>query len=143
MEIICREYRNSDYHEIVKLWLELYLSNPKRGDTQDIIEKTLQFGGKFFVLCLNNSIIGTSWITNDSRRLYLHHFGIKKEFQGKKFAWHLIKVSLSFAKESNMQIKLEVHKDNKIAIELYQKAGFERLGDYDVYIIRNPQTIGY
>lgn len=141
MEIICREYTADDYQQIVDLWLELDLTNPKRNDTQQQIEKTLEIGGKFFVLCLNNQIIGTSWITNDGRRLYLHHFGIKKQFQGQKLSWILLKESLKYAKQLDMQIKLEVHKDNFRAIQLYKQAGFEYLGDYLVYIIRNPQSI--
>jgi ribosomal protein S18 acetylase RimI-like enzyme len=36
-----------------------------------------------------------------------------------------------------MQIKLEVHEQNKIAINLYEKAGFKKLGNYKVYIIRD------
>jgi hypothetical protein len=28
-----------------------------------------------------------------------------------------------------------------VAVELYRKAGFEFLGDYDVYIIRDVQSI--
>jgi len=143
MEIICREYSPDDFSQIMKLWEELELASPKRGDTQETIEKTLLWGGKFFVLSTENKIIGTSWITNDSRRLYLHHFGIKKEFQGQKLAWYLIKASLEYSKKLNMQIKLEVHKNNIIATQLYKKAGFERLGDYDVYIIRNPQNIEF
>lgn len=143
MDINCRQYKSSDFIEIMNLWTELELANPQRGDTQQTIENTLKAGGKLFVLCLNNTIIGTSWITNDARRLYLHHFGIKKQYQGQKLAWYLIKASLQYAKQINMQIKLEVHKNNLIAVELYKKAGFERLGDYDVFIIRNPQTINF
>ncbi len=38
-------------------------------------------------------------------------------------------------------VKLEVHRSNKRAIELYKKAGFSYLGDYDVYIIRDATTV--
>jgi len=81
-------------------------------------------------------IIGTSWLTSDARRIYLHHFGIKPGYRGKGLADLLLKESLEYAKSTGLQIKLEVHKNNKNAIELYKKAGFKYLGDYDVYIIR-------
>jgi len=54
-------------------------------------------------------------------------------------ATSLLETSLAFAKETGLQIKLEVHQQNKKAIELYQKAGFINLGDYGVFIIRNYQ----
>jgi ribosomal protein S18 acetylase RimI-like enzyme len=44
-------------------------------------------------------------------------------------------------KEIGLQIKLEVHQSNERAINFYKKAGFKRLGDYDVYIIRDLQEI--
>ncbi len=53
----------------------------------------------------------------------------------------LLKESLKFVKEKGYQVKLEVHRSNRTAIELYKKAGFGYLGDYDIYIIRDIQSI--
>ncbi len=86
-------------------------------------------------------IIGTSWMTFDGRRLHLHHFGIDPVFQRRGLAKELLRESLRFAKEKGYQVKLEVHRSNAVAVELYRKAGFEYLGDYDVYIIRDIQSI--
>jgi ribosomal-protein-alanine N-acetyltransferase len=101
-------------------------------------------GGLMLVMCDDDnekSIIGTSWITFDGRRLHLHHFGIDPECQGRGLAKELLRESLRFVKETGYQVKLEVHRSNIAAIELYRKAGFEYLGDYDVYIIRDVQSI--
>jgi len=49
----------------------------------------------------------------------------------------LTKKSVEYAKDKGYQIKLEVHSTNKNAIEIYKNIGFERLGDYDIYIIRD------
>ena len=137
-----RDYKSSDYKNIVNLWTELGLANPKRGDTRETIEKTLQLGGKFLILeTTTGELIGTSWISNDGRRLYLHHFGIKKQYQGKGLSKILLNASLDFARQMNMQIKLEVHQKNIVAKNLYRKAGFEYLGDYEVWIIRKPKEI--
>jgi hypothetical protein len=43
--------------------------------------------------------------------------------------------------ETGMPIKLEVHRENAKAIGLYRRAGFVRLGDYDVYIVRDVAAI--
>ncbi len=138
-----RDYQPSDFEQIANLWIETGLGNPQRGDNHDVIETTINCGGKFIVLENKETkqILGTSWITNDGRRLYVHHCGIKPEFQGKGLANLLVEATLKYVKEKNLQVKLEVHKDNAKAIKLYKKYGFTYLGDYHVYIIRDVQNI--
>lgn len=80
-------------------------------------------------------------MTFDGRRIHLHHFGILPDYQGKGLANLLVESSLKFVKEKGYQVKLEVHESNLKAINLYKKAGFEYLGDYDVYIIRDISKI--
>ncbi len=137
------DYKKGDFEEIIRMWESLGLGNKVRGDDEKVILKTLELGGKFYTLKekQTNEIIGTSWITTDGRRLFLHHFGIRKDFQGKELSHFLLDKTLEFAKGRNMQIKLEVHKKNIIAQNLYKKTGFKYLGDYLVYIIRNVQNI--
>jgi len=89
----------------------------------------------------DDRITGTSWITFDGRRLHLHHFGITPAHQGRKLSALLLKESLRTVKEKGYQVKLEVHRTNETAVRIYKKAGFEYLGDYDVYIIRDIQSI--
>jgi len=138
-----REYAETDYTEITKLWESLGLGNATRGDDAYIIRRTIQLGGQLLLLIETNSnaIIGTSWLTVDGRRTYLHHFGIHIDFQGNGLAKILLGASLKLAKSYGMQIKLEVHKDNEKAVRLYTHAGFTYLGDYNVYIIRDISTI--
>lgn len=138
IEYNIRNYQTGDYMQIAELWNQTGLGDPKRGDDDEAIEKSLKWGAAFFVMEVKTTkeIIGTSWITNDGRRLYLHHFGIKPSFQQKGLSKSLLQKTLLFAKEQNMQIKLEVHIQNNKAIQLYEKADFKKLGDYVVYIIR-------
>jgi len=123
---------------VLPLWKETGLGDEKRGDDEQIILNTLKYGGKFILMLEQDTkqLIGTSWITNDQRRLYLHHFGIGKIFQGKGLSKPLLEESLKFAGKTGLQIKLEVHKDNSVARQLYEKYNFKYLGDYFVYIIR-------
>ncbi|MEA3495898.1 MAG: GNAT family N-acetyltransferase [Bacteroidota bacterium] len=136
MDFLIREYKKTDYPQIIELWEKLELASRKRGDNQSVIENTLKQKAKLFVIEFEDKIIGTSWITNDGRRLYLHHFGIDTEFQGYGLSKPLLKESLDFVKEVGLQIKLEVHKENFKAINLYRNSGFSYLGDYKVFIIR-------
>lgn len=138
-----RDYIKEDYVKIIPLWESLDLERPERGDNREIIENTIKGGGKLFIFedIETGEIIGTSWITNDQRRVYLHHFGIKSELQGKGLSKPLLEESLKFAKETGLQIKLEVHKTNIAALELYKKYNFKYLGDYEVYVIREFGSI--
>ena len=140
---IIRDFSVNDIKQINEIWQQTGLGNVERGDNEKVINNTIKIGGKFLVLenSEHNEIIGTSWITTDNRRLYLHHFGIKPKYQKKGLGMMLAKATLEFAKMKNMQIKLEVHKDNAAAIELYKKIGFKYLGDYKVFIIRDLEKI--
>jgi ribosomal protein S18 acetylase RimI-like enzyme len=144
MRPVIREYRDTDFREVSDLWEQTGMGGPVRGDDAATIQKTLQTGGRLLVLTLTEGekIVGTSWLTNDGRRLYLHHFGILPEYQGRGWSGMLLQASLDIARSANMQIKLEVHRTNKRAVEIYKKAGFRYLGDYEVYIIRDPNQQG-
>lgn len=140
---IIRDYHKGDFDSIIDLWQRTGLGDAKRGDDENTIEGSISIGGKMLILEEKNTakICGTSWMTFDGRRIHMHHFGIHPDFQGKRLSGMLLKQSLLFAKEKGYQIKLEVHRNNHKAAELYKKAGFNYLGDYDVYIIRKIQDI--
>jgi ribosomal protein S18 acetylase RimI-like enzyme len=134
-----RDYERKDYSQVAVVWQETGISTPGRGDTAAVIAGTLKHGGRLLVLQEKSSgtIIGTSWLTSDGRRLYLHHFAITPSYQGQGLSKLLLNASLKIAKQTGLQIKLEVHRDNAKAISLYKAYGFKRLGDYDIYIIRD------
>ncbi len=138
VNFIIRDFKKDDYNQVVKLWEETGMGGAFRGDNEILIERTIAIGGKLLVMenSDNGNIIGTSWLTNDGRRIYMHHFGIKPEYQGRGLSDYLAKESMKFAKEKDLQIKLEVHRQNIKALNLYKKYGFKYLGDYDVYIVR-------
>ena len=76
-------------------------------------------------------------------RLPSASIGVKPKFQNQGLGKRLTKESLKFAKGKGYQIKLEVHQTNKKAIEIYKNLGFTYLGDYDVYIIRDFDSINF
>ena len=138
MGFYVRNFESSDFDGVAYVWSETGVGNAKRGDNLQVIERTLAHDGAFFVLCgdTEDKIIGTAWLTNDSRRLYLHHFAVLPEFQGQGLSHLLMEKCVDFIRECGLQVKLEVHVENEVARNLYMKYGFARLGDYDVYIIR-------
>lgn len=137
-QIRLREYVSHDYPAIMGLWELTNLSTPERGDTEITIGKSIKMGGKFWVLedLSTDEIVGSCWVTNDSRRLYLHHLGIHPRYQQKGYGRMMSEKALKFAKELNMQIKLEVHAGNTNAVKLYKNLGFDDLDGYGVMIKR-------
>lgn len=136
--MIIRDYRRSDFNLLFRLWQELDMGAPERGDDPEVIDRTLKMGGRLLIMENpgNGSIIGSSWMTFDGRRIFLHHFGISKSYQGKGLGTELGLASLEFIREMNMQVKLEVHKDNLPAVRLYEKLGFSSFPGYEIYMIR-------
>jgi [ribosomal protein S18]-alanine N-acetyltransferase len=138
-----RDFTSEDFNQVNEIWELTAMGGKQRGDNLTVINKTLNNGAKLLVLIEKETekVIGTSWMTHDFRRIYLHHFGIHPEHQRLGLGEFLAETSIQFAKEQKMQIKLEVHKDNIAAIKLYEKIGFNYLGDYFVYIIRDVESI--
>lgn len=139
--IITRDYTGEDYPQLLKLWKETGIGNPERGDNEKVIRNCLKIGGKLFVMedTDRGILVGTCWITFDGRRMHLHHFAIKPEYQGKKLGVRLGNEVLEYLKKAGHQVKLEVHKDNLIAKKLYKKLGFFAYTNYDIFMIRNIQ----
>lgn len=125
-----------DFNLAKELWQQTGIENPARGDSFDILLSTISYNGKLLGLFDNNFLIGTVWLTDDGRRLYLHHMAIDQKYQGKGLANILMDECIKIAQNRKRQIKLEVHKNNNVAINLYQKYNFDNLGDYFVMINR-------
>jgi ribosomal protein S18 acetylase RimI-like enzyme len=141
-EIIIGNYVSSDYPYVEELWQKTGLGGSVRGDNQQIIEQSIEMGGCLLVARLaNGKLVGTSWMTFDGRRIHLHHFGVEPAHQRKGIGRQLAVASITWAKDKGYQIKLEVHQTNTAAIELYKNLGFQYLGDYDVYIIRDFESL--
>lgn len=133
-----RDYIPSDYEKVEQFWNENGLGGKHRGDDAAIVDQTLAAGGHLIVLCdVSDEIIGTSWLTNDKRRTYLHHFGIAEPYRGRGLSKLLLMASMKLAVKDGFQLKIEVHRNNSAALNLYQSFGFTPLGDYDVFMIRD------
>jgi ribosomal protein S18 acetylase RimI-like enzyme len=139
-----RDYRSEDFPAVGELWQSVGMGHPRRGDSADVIARTLtHHGARLLILeeIPGGAVVGTSWMTCDGRRLHLHHFAIRLSHQGRKLAKVLLAETLRHAKHLGLQVKLEVERSNTRAITLYKKAGFVSIGDYDVEIIRDLSII--
>jgi len=136
--LIVRNFCDDDFPGLCRLWEETNMGRPDRGDNLMTINDSVRIGGALLIMTdSTGKVIGSSWMTFDGRRIHLHHFAILPSHQGRGLSKILLKESLQFVREKGYQVKLEVHQSNTRAIELYKKAGFKYLGDYDVYIVRD------
>jgi ribosomal-protein-alanine N-acetyltransferase len=135
---VIRDYRERDYASLWQLWNETELAQPERKDDAGVIKRCNDMGGRLLVMedMATGEIIGSSWMTWDGRRIYLHHFGIRPDWQNLGLGTKLAKASLEWISSIGQQVKMEVHKKNKAAIQLYKKLGFFAFEDYDIYMIR-------
>ncbi len=142
-QIHIREYQASDCDELVDLWQLTGLDYPERGDDRSTIEECNRQGGKLLVMIHepSNQLIGSSWMTCDGRRIFMHHFGIRPEYQNRGLGKKLLKESMKFIKSKGKQVKLEVHKESQAAKHIYESAGFCAFPDYYIYMIRNFDEI--
>jgi [ribosomal protein S18]-alanine N-acetyltransferase len=124
------------FRQVVDIWQRSGVGNPARGDSFEVVQRTIKHGGKIFTLQENNTIIGTVWLTHDFRRLYIHHMAMHPNWQGKGLSHLLLEAALEYAHELGYQAKLEVERQNLPAKHLYEKYGFQNLGDFLVLIKR-------
>ncbi len=125
------------FNQVAHIWLVTGVGKPERGDTLELVERTLKHGGRFLTMLEDGEAVGTAWITNDSRRLYLHHMAVLPEKQGQGYGQLLLEEAIGIADAMGMQMKLEVHCDNAPARHIYRKAGFvDDLEAYRVMIRR-------
>ena len=131
------DFTDRDIDDVLNLWDVTSIGGKERGDSLETIQRTLKHGGRMLLLVIDGRVVGSSWMTQDGRRMYLHHFSIHPEYQGQGLSHMLMNTSLSWMREVGLQIKLEVHESNEIARDLYQKYGFNELGGYKLYIVRD------
>ncbi|RPI41752.1 MAG: GNAT family N-acetyltransferase [Bacteroidetes bacterium] len=137
--MIIRDYRQDDFSQVEALWKQTGIYSEGRGDTPEVISECNGRGGKFLILedPSTGQIAGTSWLTFDGRRFFLHHFAVAPYLQGKGWGRRLARESLRVARERGCPVKLEVHRDNVPAVNLYLSMGFERFEDFEIYMNRN------
>ncbi|NLJ47660.1 MAG: GNAT family N-acetyltransferase [Treponema sp.] len=133
---LLRDFAEADFGSLSELWTATGIGNPARGDSLESVRRTLGRGGRLFVLALEDRIVGSAWVSDDGRRLYLHHMAVLPELQGRGLGKRLLEAAVSAARERGMQMKLEVSEANAGAIALYRKYGFETLEGYRTMIRR-------
>jgi ribosomal protein S18 acetylase RimI-like enzyme len=134
--VILREFGEEDFDSLAGLWTLTGIGNPARGDDLECIRRSLECRGSLLVIACKSDIIGSLWLTDDGRRLYIHHMAVHPDWRRQGLARRLMETARAEAGARRLQMKLEVHRDNAGAIALYRAFGFETLGEHEVMIRR-------
>jgi len=139
MKTLVRDYRPGDFESLQSLWKATDMGQAEREDSEEVIERCIDMGGRLLVLVnqVSEEIIGSSWMTWDGRRIFLHHFAILPAYQKLGLGTMLAKESMKWIRKQGQQVKLEVHKQKHAAKRLYEKFGFFSYKDYEIHMIRH------
>ena len=87
-------------------------------------------GISYFISAKANKIlVGYAGMYNVLDEGYVYNLAVSEKFRGNKIGNKLIKNLLDYSKNKNLRfLSLEVRKSNRIAIDLYEKTGFEIIG---------------
>lgn len=104
-------------------------------DLEDPNKYYIEKGGMFYVLKINNKIVGTVAIINKGKTAELKRLYVDKNYQGKKFGSMLIDKAIQFSKDNGFsKLELETNKKFNKAHILYQRRGFKTVReDYRSY----------
>ena len=115
---------------------------------REYLENILHSDKQLFLVAVNdNEIVGTANLSNYTRPRLAHRgeigISVKKSMWGKQIGSRFMEEILCFAKDSaNIEIiSLEVRSDNKRAIALYKKFGFETIGTFDGFMKINGVNV--
>ncbi|MFO7820038.1 MAG: GNAT family N-acetyltransferase [Halanaerobacter sp.] len=98
------------------------------------------YHGAVYIAVVDKQAVGVIEYMRDfdeQDKAYLYGLAVAKDYRGKKIGNKLLEYSLNRLKEDKInKVELTVEPDNQIAINLYQKFGFEksdyRQGEYGV-----------
>ncbi|MBD5146440.1 MAG: GNAT family N-acetyltransferase [Ruminococcus sp.] len=94
-------------------------------------EQMASEGYKYFLLFGGGERVGYTAIKHDSDgRLFLSKLYVKKEHRGKGYATEVFEFLKRYCRENGLSaVWLTVNKHNKIAISVYEKRGFRKIGE--------------
>lgn len=121
-----RNYHQSDKESVISLWKEIF--NPKKYHNNPEVAinmKNKYNDNLFFIAEENNQIIGSVIAGFDGHRGWLYSLAVHPSYRRKGIGTSLVKKALNeLEKLGCLKVNLQIHGDNKIVIDFYEKNGF-------------------
>ena len=125
--MIIREFRNSDYDSVLKLWDEAKLPyKPKGRDSIERIGSELQKRTSIFLIAeINGEIAGTILATHDGRRGWLNRLAVARTYRHQHIARELVSEAERKINELGIEIiACLIENWNTDSMEVIQKLGY-------------------
>ena len=134
-DIIISPFKIEDYNKVYNLWIKVFPKNTDSSYSRESVEAFLRRNpGTSFVARKGGLIVGTVLAGNDGRRGYIHHLGVLAEYRSMGIGKMLLQQAEKALKIAGMQkVHLFVFKDNISAKGFYDKIGYVKRNDIDVY----------
>jgi len=107
-------------------------------ESKDKIEKSAIQDDNFisYMAELNGKIIGKIHISIVDDEGFIYGFGVLPDYRGNGYGREILSLALDILKKEDVRnIFLDVDRQNKNALELYESCGFEEISVMDYYII--------
>ena len=132
--MVFRSLQKKDVEEVLEILTNLSEKNKKIFHPHNFDEKTiienLNSNDQYFVLILNDKIIGYSFLRLFGYDIPSLGCCIHKEYENKDFGTILTKKTIDKARDSGYnKVILKTHKENIYAQKIYEKLGFQYVGE--------------
>lgn len=126
MEIIIREMNLQDFEEIKDT---LQRDFDEFWNAHIFEEELKNEYSKYFCAVSNNKIVGFAGLWKSIDIMHITNIVVKKDMRNNGIGKQMLEKLISYSKEQNMEaITLEVHEENSIAKDIYEKYNFKNVG---------------
>ena len=117
------EYVDNVFKNLEKLFPQVYKN---RSIKQEFVDNPFS---KYFILYDREEIVGFLNFSHMYEKIEIININILDSYQGKGYSKLLMNELIKYKEENKIEnITLEVNKDNKVAINLYELFGFVQVG---------------
>jgi ribosomal protein S18 acetylase RimI-like enzyme len=121
-----REFRITDYHEVLQLWRDSGLVIRPGDDLEGIKLKLQRDPDLFLVAQENNEVVGVVMGAWDGRRGWINHLAVEPDRQRTGIGTLLVReLEKRLIRKGATKVNAQVYQSNKKSIDFFKAAGYE------------------
>ena len=139
MEFLIRQARENDVPAIVSIECK---TSPEPWSESALYRDVVTNGQALVILAdVDGRIVGYADVWHIPDEFQLNNIAVVEEFRGNHLAENMLEVLIATARELGLKtITLEVRESNTPARRLYEKCGFQHVGERPGYYVDNGET---
>ncbi|MCR5053291.1 MAG: GNAT family N-acetyltransferase [Lachnospiraceae bacterium] len=135
-DVTIRVMEESDYEKVHELWMQIKKFGIRSiDDSREGVERFLRRNpGNSVVAEKDGEIVGTILCGHDGRRAGFYHVCVKEEYRKQGIGKAMVSFAMEILrKEKVNKISLVAFKDNELGNNFWNKEGWERREDLNMY----------